>query len=313
MQSLGWFLTGPFLYAAVAVCLGGSAYRIAGWLRLPRHLRWEIYPIPHLGAEGSKYQQVDFGKLPGRRHRGAEIAFVLQEILFLKKVFLRQRKLWPGSFLLHLGLYLGVVFCGLLAAEALLALLGGGLPGEPELRLVGVFHRATVVIGGGGLTAALAGAILLLDRRLRDQGLRDMSDTVTFFNLGLLLAVFGSALLAWLTADPSFAQLKAHVLSLLRGEPAVVASPAITLALFFGGLFLIYLPFSRMFHFAAKYFTYHEVLWDDESMRQGSRMESDFAGYLQRPVAWSAQHVRFQAAWLDQVSLEDDEGEPHGK
>ena len=163
------------------------------------------------------------------------------------------------------------------------------------------------------MIAGLTGAVLLTCRRLRDPDLHGISDRVTFFNLGLLLALFGSGSLAWLMVDPTFEQLRVHVLSLLRGRPASVTSPWLTLPFFLGGTFLMYLPFSRMFHFAAKYFSYHRVLWDDASVRRGSPMEKDLADQLNYPVTWSAKHVRQQASWLDQVSVDESEGGPDGK
>jgi nitrate reductase gamma subunit len=33
---------------------------------------------------------------------------------------------------------------------------------------------------------------------------------------------------------------------------------------FLGGLFLIYLPFSKMIHYVSKYFTYHHINWQKE-------------------------------------------------
>ena len=36
------------------------------------------------------------------------------------------------------------------------------------------------------------------------------------------------------------------------------------LAVFLGGLFLIYLPWSKMVHYISKYFTYHHINWQKE-------------------------------------------------
>jgi nitrate reductase gamma subunit len=36
------------------------------------------------------------------------------------------------------------------------------------------------------------------------------------------------------------------------------------LAVFLGGLFLIYLPWSKMIHYVAKYFTYHHIKWQED-------------------------------------------------
>jgi hypothetical protein len=144
-----------------------------------------------------------------------------------------------------------------------------------------------------------------------DRGLRDMSDRITFFNLILLAALFGSGLMAWAT-DSGFVQAQSHLVSLFRGRPAVVESPALALALVLGGLFVAYLPFSRMFHPAAKYFFYHAILWDDEPMRRGGLMEQDIAACLNGRVTWSAAHVRQNESWRGQLGgAENTKGATH--
>ena len=80
-----------------------------------------------------------------------------------------------------------------------------------------------------------------------------------------------------------------------------VASPSLASALVLLGIFLIYLPFSRMFHAAAKYFFYHAILWDDEPMRPGSPMERDVAACLGDRVTWSAAHIRQNMKWCEQL------------
>lgn len=312
MAAVSWYLTGPFLYVAAALFVVGAAHRVVSLLRMPRHLRWELYPIPHLGPAGSKYQQVDFAGSPARRSRLREIAFMAEEILLFKKLFVSRRALWLGSWLLHAGLYLGTVFLGLLGTGALLTLLGL-MPSAGAGSLLGnLLGTATVAVGACGLGAGLAGTLFLFGLRLGDRGLRDMSDAATFFNLALLAALFGSGLFAWLAADPAFAHSRDHLVSLLQGHPRAVEAPSLALAMVVGGLFLSYLPFSRMFHFAAKYFFYHRILWDERSMPKAGPMARDFAAYLAYPVTWSAEHVKAGQSWQEQVSPPNGaKGEPH--
>ena len=188
------------------------------------------------------------------------------------------------------------------------------LPASPVLTLA-LLHQSIVFIGPAVCTAGLLGAIYLAGLRLADRGLRDLSDPVAFFNLALLAALFAAGLWAAL-ADPGLVEARLHLVSLFRGRPGVVTSPSLAAAMVLAGLFAAYLPFSRMFHFAAKYFTYHQVLWDDESdERQGSRMESDFAGYLQAPrklVGRNTFALRTSGCAIRSLR-EADEGEPHGK
>ncbi len=293
MDRLNWLLSGPFLYLALVLMMAGAGARILRLVRMPRHLRWELYPIPRLGPAGSKYQHEDFsGQPPPRGARLAEIRFMLAEILLLRSVFERRRDLWLGSFLMHAGLYLCAAFLGLLVIEAV----GAGPGSQTSAAAI------TVATGAAGMAAGLAGTILLLWRRLRDPGLRAISDTVSYGNLLLLAAMFGSAGAAWLLSDPGFAQCRAHCAALLRGQPVAIASAALVVPIVLLEVFFVYLPFSRMFHAVAKYFFYHHVLWDNEPFQPGTAMERDFAAYLGYPSTWSAKHVRAAASPAEQAA-----------
>lgn len=302
------FLTGPFLYLAAAVFAAGTLWKAIGMARLPRHLRWELYPIPHLGTAGSKYQQVDFAARPRQSARWHELVFMANEILLLKKVYTGRRDLWLGSWLLHAGLYLGISLFGLLVLAALLGYSSWPPGGGPFRLLAGTINAVGIAAIGCGV----AGSLYLLALRIGDRGLREMSDPVTFFNLGLLAALFGSGLWAW-WGDPGLVAACAHLASLLRGRPEAVDSPGLASALILGGLFLAYLPFSRMFHPIAKYFFYHAILWDDEPMRPGSPMARDIARSLADRVTWSAAHIRQNESWRGQLADQHHpEGSPDG-
>lgn len=224
--------------------------------------------------------------------------YMAQEILLLKKVLLARRDLWIGSLLLHAGLYLGIVFLGLLTAgaawSAMHASRAAGSWG------FGVLAQATAWAGAVSACCGLAGSVYLLLLRLANRGLRDLSDNITFLNLVLLGGLFGAGMWAW-RADPGFDGAREHLVSLLHGAPAPVASPSLASALVLLGIFFIYLPFSRMFHAAAKYFFYHAILWDDEPMRPGSPMERDVAACLGDRVTWSAAHIRQNMKWREQL------------
>lgn len=303
METAAWFLGGPLCYAAAVVFVVGAAWKIWTLARMPRHIRWEIYPLPRDGAAGSKYQQVDWGSRPHRAKHLAEILFMVQEVLLLKKVFAHGRWLWPGSFALHVGLYLCVVVGGLLGIEAVLDALGvAPLP---------LLHRAAALAGLAGVGLGLAGAMYLLALRLADGGLRRMSDPATFFHLLLLAAMFAAWLAAGVSRAGSITTLRTHLASLLKGRPDTIGSPALVLALTVTAVFLMYFPWSRMFHAAAKYFFYHAVLWENEPLRAGSRMERDFTTYLGYTVSWSADHLRAHATWAEQAAPPAAGGDRH--
>jgi hypothetical protein len=66
-------------------------------------------------------------------------------------------------------------------------------------------------------------------------------------------------------------------------------------------IFLAYLPFTQMMHFVAKYFTYHEVRWDDEPVEAGSKLDRELKKLLGQSPTWAGPHVRADGkkTWVD--------------
>ena len=62
------------------------------------------------------------------------------------------------------------------------------------------------------------------------------------------------------------------------------------------------MPFTRMVHYVAKYFTYHKVRWDDEPNTRGSKLEGKVQELLARPESWSAPHIRPGETWSEQAA-----------
>lgn len=300
MNSIEWFVTGPLVYIAIAVFTVVTAYKVHGIATMPRHLRWDIYPVPHQGPEGSKYQKVDFYQAPKYVSLLHEIKEMSEEILFIKRAFLNNRKLWYGSYLLHLGFYVGTVWLILLVTGAAMGLAGvkvGAAGG-----FAGLVHYTTILAGVVSLSLGLAGTIWLYAMRVADEEMQSISDATSYINLGLMFLMFSTGFAAWLLADPTFAGLREQVAGVLSFTAHPVADSLIAWQIFWFCMFLIYLPFSRMMHFAAKYFFYHNIMWDDEPLKAGSDMEKDIMGYLGYNVEWSARHIKSNGNWVEQVS-----------
>ena len=305
MNAFGWFVGGPYLYLSAVLFIGVTAWKVYGYATMPRHLRWDLYPLPHR-VGGSKYQQIDFHKTKQKTSLWNEFTYMFMEILFIRKAFIHNPKVWAGSFPMHLGLYLAILLLMLLllgaGVEKLL-----GLPVVPinDWFWVSALYYGTAIVGALAMICGVCGACWLMVLRLSDEGLRDMSDIPAYANLSLLIAMFGSGLAAWFFADRDFALLRSQLGSLLAFSPAVPGHGLITLELFFIGLFLAYLPFSRMSHYAAKYFFYHNIMWDDEPMKAGSSLEKDVTHSLGGNLSWSAPHIKQNQSWLAQVSPDE--------
>ncbi len=302
MSSVGWFIGGPLMYFAAAFFVFMTAATFIKYAKLPRHLRWDLYPVPHQGPEGSKYQKVDFAGIKPHFSLFHELKEMSQEMLFIKKAYIHNPKVWLGSFPLHAGIYLGALWLVLLTVSALCELGGIAVSGGASSLVVRFLHFGVIITGAGGFAAGLFGSLVLLVLRIADEDMRLFSDPVSFVNLALMIFLFGSSLSAWIFADSSFSLIRHHVAGLLSFSMPTVGSGLIVLQLTSYCAFLLYLPFSRMMHFVGKYFFYHHILWDDEMMKRNSAMENDIATYLHYKMTWSAPHIRKDGTWVDQVA-----------
>jgi nitrate reductase gamma subunit len=284
-------------YALLAVFLVGFVVRSVRLARLPVHLRWELAPIPHekgRGHYGGSYlEELEWWTKPREKSLGAELRYMLLEIVFLKAVFEHNRRLWWFSFPFHFGLYL------LIAVAVVMVLLAAGIAARLGAAGPTLQGGITIVAGVGyGLGAIGAGG--LLAKRLVEPRYRDFTSPAALFNLALLLAVFATGIVA--AVSPDYAgRMTAVFGALLTGELAATAPRAVAAHVVVTGVFLAYLPFTKMMHFVAKYFTYHEVRWNDEPMERGSRMEREVERLLAQPVTWAGAHLHADGKknWVD--------------
>jgi hypothetical protein len=78
--------------------------------------------------------------------------------------------------------------------------------------------------------------------------------------------------------------------------PALVAAEIVL-----GSALLAYIPLTHMSHFFTKWFLYHDVRWDVEVNRVGSRLEAAIGRQLGYRVSWDAAHIRGDGkkTWVD--------------
>lgn len=166
-----------------------------------------------------------------------EVTYILEEWVSFKMLFRHHRAVWLGSYVFHLSLVaLGVWF--------LLLLLGATVPWLVRLGAAGLF---------------LASAYLFVVRLWVPQ-LRLLSSPVEFFNLALFMAMAASG---WSLMGRQMGQeLRAWAISVLSLKPKALPEEGALIALvFLLEFFLVYLPFSKMFHVASKYFAFHKSRW----------------------------------------------------
>ncbi len=294
-------------YGLLAIAVVAFVLRTLKLARMPVHLRWELAPVPHekgRGSYGGSYlEEVDWWTKPREKDHLAELLFMGKEILFLKALWEHKRSLWWFSFPFHIGLYLLTAGLGLLVMGVLAGAVGLSGPG------LGILRLGLPVLAAVGYALGALGGVGLFITRMTDPGMRNTTSPMTYFNLVLLLGLFGTGL--WAIADPGpfHADLLAFGGALAGGNLEGTVPGPMAAHMVFAGLFLAYLPFTPMMHFVAKYFTYHKVRWDDEPVQTGSRLDRELKKLLQQPVTWAAPHIRADGKknWVD---IAMDSGKP---
>jgi nitrate reductase gamma subunit len=286
-----------FTYLSLAVFLIGLIYRAVKIARMPVHLRWELAPVPHekgKGAYGGSYlEEFEWWKKKREKSLIAEAWYMFQEIALLKGVFENKRPLWFLSFPFHFGgIYIPAGMTGLIFVGAVLQT--AGLP-------LLILPKVITVLALLGYVLGTVGVLGLLFRRIFDSELRPFTTAAAVFNLIFLLAIYATGLNALASLDGFSFIMIGFVKSLFPFNAGIILPGAALLHIVLALLFLVYLPFTYMMHFVAKYFTYHEVRWNDEPMTAGSKMEKQVQSLLGQKVTWAAPHIRGEGKknWVD--------------
>jgi nitrate reductase gamma subunit len=296
-------MSGPVLlavsYALLLIFVLAFVIRTVGIARLPVHLRWELAPVPKekgRGRYGGSYlEEYEWWKKPREESVANELAYMGKEILFLKALWEHNRGLWWFSFPFHWALYLLIGSAGLALVSGVLGLAGA------DAIAAGLGGTVVPALAVASYALGLFGTLGLLIRRMAVRDMRVMTTRVAYFNLLLLGAVFGTGLWVALSVPAFPGELLGYVGGLLTADAALSVPAPLAAHVIATSLFLAYLPFSQMMHFVAKYFTYHEVRWQDEPLVPGGKLEKEVLEMLQQPVGWAAPHIGADGVknWVD--------------
>ena len=255
MLGMGWIFGVAFPYLAVALFLGGLAYRVIGWASSPVPFR-----IPTTCGQQKSLPWIKRQKIENPHSTLEVIGRMALEILFFRSllrntkvemvdgkrlVYATDLSLWIGamamhwSFLIilirHLRFFTNPVPFFATFAEKLDGFMEIGLP---------VFFVTTVVF--------VIAVAYLLYRRLAISQVRYISLLGDYFPLFLLLGIGVSGFFLRHLTKTDVAAVKELALSWTRFAPVV---PETISPLFFGHLFLVsvllaYFPFSKLAHMA---------------------------------------------------------------
>jgi len=282
------------LIGAIAIFIAGNLCRIVRILRMPAHLRWDLYPIPKGNRKrqvygGSYFEESEWWTKPAETGKRGELQFMLNEVLLLRGVWDGFRALWPWSFLLHWGLYAYIL------ATVLAVVTSSVAP---------VVYSAAAVGG-------LVGAVGLIATRSLHPRVRAFTTRGALFNLALL-----GALLATAIPRAAEAGLPALVSNLVRTHWNISAGQysSITVAhICIVAFFLAYFPFTHMTHAYMKYFMWHGIRWDDQPAIFDPHASKSLSSNVSRTASWAAPHIAASGPrpWAEVVASNTGEGGPH--
>jgi len=279
------------IYACALVFLAGCVARALSYARMPLHLRWELYPVPHEEPErvphgGSYFEEPEWWAKPLHFNLLGELKVMIPEMLFLTALWEFNRPLWFRSFAFHFGLYLLIATAVLLAIAAMVCWLA-----PASAAVLAALHSLYKVTGLLGAVLALAGAAALLVRRVRDRTLRIYTAPGDLMNLAWFIAALGLLLAAHLTRTAPAPSTLELVRGLLSFDTGLELSTLQVAAVILSALLVAYIPWTHMSHFIGKYFTYHSVRWDDLPAAKARQLQRKIAQYLSYRPTWSAAHV----------------------
>ncbi|MFC1477348.1 respiratory nitrate reductase subunit gamma [candidate division KSB1 bacterium] len=290
-----------FTYISIVFFLIFVVKKAIKYASMPVHLRWELYPVAHEPERakygGSYYEDVKFWEKKAEKSHLLEFVEMFEEIVFLKGIFVHNRPLWLFSFPFHFGLYMLIVAFGLITTGAIFEMAGTAVAtGSPSF-IAGLLYTLTIIAGYAGIALTIIGSIGLIFKRLSDENLKLYNSPADYINLIIILLVASSLLFSGLKTD--FSTNRAFIISLLTFDSTIQLGTGFIVHVILTSILLIYLPLTRMTHFVAKYFTYHQVRWDDELNTKGSKLQKKIVEALNFGVSWSAPHIQTGKTWAE--------------
>ena len=290
-----------------------TLWTVVKFATMPLHLRWELYPVEHERGHpsgGSYLEDLHWRDKPRKKSMFGELKFIADEILFFRTHYRHKRGYWFSVYPFHIGIFSLIVWFVLLIVGGMMK-----IAGIPVVKSAGnlwgscVFYL-TIITGFVGFFAATWGCIGLLIRRFKDEELRIYTSPKEYFTLCFMLITFLSGIASWAFFDISFETIRGFMVSLLTFAPIQSMNPATYINILLICLFLFFAPFTKMMHFLGKYFSFHNVRWDDDPNVSASRIRRKIANQLNYVMTWSASHVPSGKKW-GEVLLKMDKTSEH--
>jgi len=286
-------------YFAYCFIIGAYTVKIVKYLRLPTHLRWELYPVIHeekYAYGGSYFEKKEWWNEEKQKRYVRGILYLLKEYFTLGDYLTRNVLYWLGLFPWHIGFILIITFHILCFFGALFMVLEFTIsPGSPDLWGRILFY-AILITGIVSFIAGTVGSIFIIINRIIDKSLRTYATPLNFLMYIFTLVVFISGLYSWYFIDPDMKEYREFWKGLITFHfVGVDVGTMVHIILF--DLFLIYLPFTRSLHYITRLFAFFLIRWDDEPNRRGSKLEKRLIKNLNQKVGWQGPHIGAGRSW----------------
>ncbi|MEW6001553.1 MAG: hypothetical protein AB1638_02740 [Nitrospirota bacterium] len=233
-------------------------------------------------------EEIDWAKKPRHSSLAGELVEMGSEIFFLKRVReYNAFKIWPFSMALHWGIYLLFAWIFLLVIEAIFN--------------VTAISPITNIVGVVSFILGAFGCLTLIIKRATVEDLNIDTPPILYFNLLFLLSIFVTGIISW-RLDPSFEGSRKYIEGVVLFNLQTIPPIVIVNFLLFN-LFLIYTPYSKFLHYLAKYFNFHQSLWDDAFKEKGSPKDMKNLEQVGYKFFWSGPHSLPDKTWLENAQI----------
>lgn len=271
------------------------------YIRMPTHLRWELYPVVHeeqYRYTGSCFEHTDRQKDIRRKHTLRRVLFLLKEYFTLSEYYKRHASYWFFLYLWHIGFMLIITF-HIFCFFGAVSMLSGMTISPNSSNIPGiVFYYAILFTGVISFITGTLGSTGLFVKRIIDKNLSLYASPLNYFSYAFTLVIFLSGIYAWFFVDPMLSEYREFwkgliTLNFINVKPGA----AVHIVLF--NLFLIYLPFTRSMHYITRFFAFFLIRWDDEPNVRGSVLEKKLQELFDQKITWSAPHIESGKTWKE--------------
>lgn len=288
-------------YFAYVFIVAVYAFKVAKWLRMPTHIRWDLYPVIHeeqYRYGGSYYEKQEWWTLPRPKNTVRSLWYALKDNFYMGEYFKRNPLYWLFLLPWHLG-FIFIILFHITCFFAATAMVGGVTISAASGQMAGrIFYGILMVFAVIAFIGGTFGCIGMPIIKLVDRGLRSYAMPMNFFNYIFFLVVYGSGLVSWLLLDPTLAEYRTYWVGLITLTPPAL-HPLTILHIILFDVFLIYLPFTRSTHYITRILAYFFIRWDDEPNLRGSSLEKQLNGLLEQKLSWEAAHIPNGKSWAE--------------